>query len=101
MAEVAIVAYQTDNQTSVTRRVRRRSVVAPSTPEPISISRPHRDLATQPETSRHTTLVFQVLLASAVCLTVVGALAGVGSSPQTIPNSSPDAAPPAVFIQTD
>lgn len=57
-----------------------------------------------PERSRTTGLVFQAILGAAACLALVGVVAASQDvqSPASIVNpGSPDAPPPAVFVQLD
>ena len=102
LADLLSVAYKTDNQTSVTRRVRRRPVVA--TPAP-SVVRTRPEIPTgqvSGATTQRTTMILQVVLAAATCLTLVGAIATLTSGgSETIPATSPDAPPPSVLIQVD
>lgn len=56
-----------------------------------------------PERSRTTGLVFQAILGAAACLALVGVVSSTqsGSSTPTINPGSPDAPPPALFVQFD
>ena len=102
LADLLSVAYKTDNQTSVTRRVQRRPVLATPTP---SVVRPRPEIPmgqVSGATTQRTTMILQVVLAAATCLTLIGAIATLSSGgPETIPATSPDAAPPSVLIQVD
>lgn len=57
-----------------------------------------------PERSRTTGLVFQGILGAAACLALVGVVAAgqqTGQQGPSINSGSPDAPPPAVFVQLD
>ncbi len=57
-----------------------------------------------PERSRTTGLVFQAILGAAACLALVGVVAASqqpGTQGPTVNPGSPDAPPPAVFVQLD
>ena len=55
-----------------------------------------------PERSRTTALVFQAILGAAACLALVGVVASTQNAATTTLNpASPDAPPPAVFVQLD
>lgn len=102
LADLCGVAYKTDNQTSVTRRVRRRPVVAAPAPSPVRV-RPDVPMGqVSGATTQRTTMILQVVLAAATCLTLVGAIATLSAGgTETVPATSPDAGPPAVLIQVD
>ncbi len=54
------------------------------------------------ERSRTTGLVFQAILGAAACLALVGVVASTQSEQTTqVDPASPDAPPPAVFVQLD
>ncbi len=55
-----------------------------------------------PERSRTTALVFQAILGAAACLALVGVVASTqNAATATLNPTSPDAPPPAVFVQLD
>lgn len=57
-----------------------------------------------PERSRTTGLVFQSILGVAACLALVGVVAATQDAPpanQPVQPGSPDAPPPALFVQLD
>ena len=80
---------------STARRSKQRpaSVVLPLSTGPID----------HPSGSRQTSLIFEVLLGAAACLSLVGVIqtAEQSEEPAEIPTSSADAPPPGVFVQTD
>ncbi len=54
-----------------------------------------------PERSRTTGLVFQAILGAAACLALVGVVASTQDAATALNPTSPDAPPPAVFVQLD
>jgi hypothetical protein len=65
----------------------------------IATRRPEEDFAANTAKSRRTGLVFEVLLGAAACLSLVAVVQEATTA--GIPAGSPDAPPPAVFVQTD
>lgn len=92
---------------TLTRAVQReRNQVAFRRTERLPSRRPTYAVASSahgiPERSRTTGLVFQAILGAAACLALVGVVASTQNAVTTTLNpTSPDAPPPAVFVQLD